>query len=259
MSGRPPVVLVHGMYMNSASWQPWVERGTERGWDVHAPSWPFHEGEPAQLREHLDPALGKLTFGAVTDHFKQLIDALPQRPLLVGHSIGGLQVQKLLADGYGAAGVAISPAPPRGVVTLDPTFFRANWPHTNPFAGSKPIAMTHERFHYAFCNSLSRADSDALWEAYTVPESRNVPRSTLTGAGAIDFRKDGPPMLIITGDQDHLTPVGLVRRNHAAYGRGPRAVELEVVPGRSHVICNEPGWEQVADRAFGWLEARAGA
>ena len=256
MSQRPPVVLIHGMYMNGTSWQPWIDLAAERGWEATAPSWPYHDGEPAYLREHLDPALGSLTFGAVTDHLKRVIDALPEQPVLIGHSIGGLQVQKLLDDGYGRAGVAVSPAPPRGVVTLDPTFFRANWPHTNPFAGGKPIAMTPERFHFAFANTLSRADSDAAWEAYSVPESRNVPRSTLTSAGAVDMRKAGPPLLIITGDQDHLTPLGLVRRNHAAYRRGPRQVELEVVAGRSHFICNEPGWEQVAGRALDWLDAR---
>jgi len=259
MTGRPPLVLIHGMYMNSASWQPWVDRGTGLGWDCRAPSWPYHEGDPAQLRENLDPALGSLTFGAVTDHLKRVIDSLPERPFLVGHSIGGLQVQKLLDDGYGVAGVAVSPAPPRGVVSLDPTFFRANWPHINPFAGNRPIAMTRDRFAYAFCNTLPRADSDDAWEAFTVPESRNVPRTTLTGAGAVDFRKSGPPLLIITGDQDHLTPVGLVRKNHAAYKNPSRTVELDVVPGRSHFICNETGWEQVADRAFAWLESRTTA
>ncbi|SRR6266516_3173571 len=155
------IVFIHGMYVNGLSWQPWVERAASRGYQCHAPSWPCHDGEPAALRARIDPALGRLTFGAVTGYLRAFIDSLPERPILVGHSIGGLQVQKLVNEGYARAGVAISPAPPRGVTSFDPHFFLANFPHVNPLAGNRPIAMTPTRFHYAFANTLRRADSDA--------------------------------------------------------------------------------------------------
>src|SRR6476469_3111177 len=100
-------MFVHGMYLNGRSWAPWVELAQERGFATVAPSWPYHDGDPAELRTTVDPRLGRLTFGAVTRHLRGLIDALPERPLLIGHSIGGLLVQKLVDDGYAAAGVAI--------------------------------------------------------------------------------------------------------------------------------------------------------
>ena len=201
-----PIVFVHGMYMNAASWQPWVDRAAALGHDCHAPSWPFHDGEPAALREHIDPGLGRLTFGEVTDHLKRFIDALPERPALVGHSIGALAVQKLVNDGYASAGVCIAPAPPRWVLSGDPHFVRANFPHVNPIAGNAPVQMTPERFHYAFANTLSQVASGSLFDQYVVPESRNVPRSTLTLQGQIDFRRPHPPMLFVSAARDHLTP-----------------------------------------------------
>lgn len=248
------ILFVHGMYLNGASWQPWVERAAARGIESAAPSWPFHDGVPAELRADIRPGLGRLTFGDVVGYLKTVIDGMPEPPLLVGHSIGGLAVQKLLNDGYGRAGVAISPAPPQGVLTLAPDFFKANWPHVNPFAGSKPIQMTRERFHYTFCTTMTREQSDAAWAEYVVPESRNVPRSTLTRQAHVDFAKPHPPLLILTGDTDHLVPEKLVRRNA---GRYAQPVEVRVFERRAHFICNEPGWEEVADAAFDWMRSAA--
>ncbi len=260
VTGRPrALVFIHGMYLNGASWDPWVQRAAARGHVCHAPSWPFHDGDPAELRRHIDPGLGALTFGAVATHLEAFLDTLPEPPVLVGHSIGGLLVQKLLDDGYGSAGVAISSAPPRGIVSFDPHFFRANLPHANPLAGNKPVIMTAQRFRYTFANTMTAHDSDEIFEKYVVPESRNVPRSTLTKQGRIDFRAEHPPLLFLAGDSDHLTPLSLVKKNAAAYQTSTNAVELQEFSGRSHLICNQPGWEEVADHALDWIDRVAAA
>ncbi len=247
------IVYVHGMYMNGASWQPWVERAAAAGFESVVPSWPYHDGEPSELRSRIEPGLAKLTFGAVVAHFVSVIGTLTEPPLLVGHSIGGLVVQKLLNDGLAHAAVAVSPAPPPGVISFDPHFYRANFPHTDPFAGNKPVVMTRDRFHYTFCNTMSREASDAAFERYVVPESRNVPRSTLGRVARIDFRRPHGPLLLVGGDSDHLTPLPAVRRNAAKYRDAGSTTELEQFGGRCHFICNQDGWEDVADRAFEFL------
>jgi len=254
MESHPHLVFLHGMYMNPVSWAPWVERASTRGYTCHTPAWPHHDGEPATLRRNIAPALGSLKFGEVTEHTKAVIDALPERPLLIGHSIGGLLVQKLVNDGYAQAGVAVSPAPPKGVRTFDPTFLRANFPHVNPLAGNRPVQMTKKRFHFTFCNTMSRADSDEAFEKYVVPESRNVPRSTQGRQGEVDFDAEHKPMLFLAGDQDHLVPMGLVEKNVAAYASGAGTLDFKQFDGRSHFICNQPGWESVADYALDWLD-----
>jgi pimeloyl-ACP methyl ester carboxylesterase len=255
MIGSTVVVFVHGMYMNAVSWQPWEQFAGERGYTTHAPSWPYHRGRPADLRAHVDPGLGRLTFGRVVEHYMKVLDTMPERPVLIGHSVGGLAVQKLVNEGYGAAGVVISPAPPRGIISFDPHFVRANFPHLNPLAGNRPIAMTPQRFHYAFANTLDRRHSDALFEQYAVPESRNVPRSTVTGQGALDFSRPHVPLLFLGGDDDHLTPLPMVLRNAHAYRRSQGRLDVREFASRSHFICNEPGWEAVAQHAFDWLQA----
>lgn len=253
MSSPATVVFIHGMYLNGGSWQPWVDRAQARGHTCHAPSWPYHDGEPAALRQHIDPALGRLTFGAVTDHLKAFIDTLPERPALVGHSIGALAVQKLVNDGYGTAGVCVSSAPARGVLSGDPHFVRANFPHLNPLAGKAPVQMTPQRFHYTFANTMSADASRRAFDQYVVPESRNVPRSTLTRQGRVDFRRRHPPLLFLAGDSDHLTPLAMVKRNVRAYRRSQGVVDFAEFGHRSHLICNQDGWEEVADAALDWL------
>jgi pimeloyl-ACP methyl ester carboxylesterase len=249
----PHVVFIHGMYLNGQSWQPWVERFVSSGFTCSTPSWPYHEGDPHTLRSQADPGLGDLTFSMVTQHLKSFIDALPERPILVGHSIGGLLVQRLVNDGYGSAGVSISSAPPPGVRSYSPHFLRANFPHINPFAGNRPVFMTPKRFHYAFCNTLTRAASDQAFEELVVPESRNVPRSTLGSSAKVDFSDARAPLLFLTGTRDHLTPVAMVRRNASKYKAAPGRVEYREFDGRSHFICGEPGWEEVVAAAIGWL------
>jgi alpha-beta hydrolase superfamily lysophospholipase len=253
----PHVIFVHGMYLNGQSWAQWIERFTSAGFSCSAPSWPYHQGDPAVLRSEVDPQLGTLTFAAVSEHLKGLVDALPERPILVGHSIGGLLVQRLVSDGYARAGVSISSAPPQGVISFSPHFVRANFPHINPFSGNKPVFMTPERFYYAFCNTLSRTASDDAFDRFVVPESRNVPRSTLGRSARIDFGTAKVPLLFLTGTQDHLTPVAMVRRNAGKYNAGPGRVDYREYDGRSHYICGEPGWEEVADAALSWVSAQA--
>jgi pimeloyl-ACP methyl ester carboxylesterase len=249
----PHVVFIHGMYLNGQSWKLWVDRFAAAGFSCSTPSWPYHHGDPATLRSEVSPDLGALTFRDVTEHLKALIDALPERPILVGHSIGGLLVQRLANDGYASAGISISSAPPPGVISLSPHFLRANFPHINPLAGNKPVYMTPERFHYAFCNTVTRSASDDAFDLFVVPESRNVPRSTLGRSARIDFTALQVPLLFLTGTQDHLTPVAMVRRNANKYKTGPGRVDYRQFDGRSHYICGEPGWEEVADAALGWL------
>jgi pimeloyl-ACP methyl ester carboxylesterase len=115
--------------------------------------------------------------------------------------------------------------------------------------------MTKRRFHYTFATTMSRAESDAAFDELVVPESRNAPRSTLTAQAHIDFAADHVPLLMLAGDTDHLTPAALIQKNAARYRQ---AVAVRTFPGRSHFICNQPGWEEVADASFDFLEQHPG-
>ena len=110
--------------------------------------------------------------------------------------------------------------------------------------------MTRERFRYAFANTSSAEEADAIFERFVVPESRNVPRSTLTSQGAIDFRREHVPMLFLAGDADHLTPAAMVETNVRRYAGSSGRLDFVRLRDRSHLLCNAEGWEDVADLAL---------
>ena len=125
---KETIVFLHGLFMNPVSWSEWKGYFESEGYTCHAPAYPFHEGDPAVLRKHIDPNLGKLDFEEVVNSMIKLIDTLPEKPILVGHSLGGLIVQKLISLDKAVAGICIDGAPPPGIFTAKWSFWKANFP-----------------------------------------------------------------------------------------------------------------------------------
>ncbi len=250
------VVFVHGMYMTPLCWEQWVERFQSKGYRSLAPAWPGRDQPIEVLRQrHPDPQLGQLTLSKVLDSLAGTIKQLNEKPIVIGHSMGGLIVQLLLNRELAAAAVAIDSAPPFGVFTMKWPFLKSNWPHISPFAAQdKPIAMTFERFQYTFVNTLPLAEQRAAYERYVVPESRRVPRESLTAR--IDFKKPHAPLLLIAGSADHIIPASLNRSNYAKYRSSPSVTDFKEFAGRTHFIVGQAGWEEVADYVLGWLKEK---
>ena len=247
------IVFIHGLFMNPKCWEEWKHFFAAKGYSCHVPAYPFHEGEPADVRLHPDPRLGKLTLGEVTSHLVSYIDLLPEKPLLIGHSMGGLLVQKLISMGKGVAGVCIDSAPPKGVFSFKWSFLRSNLATINPFKGDSICFPSVDWFQYAFCNTMTMEETRRVYERLVVPESRNIPRSSTKADGAIDFRKPHAPLLFIAGEKDHIIPASLNRSNFDSYKDPGCRRDFREFPGRTHMICGQKNWEEVAGFVSEWL------
>ena len=234
------------MYVNVDSWQPWLDRAKAAGIEAKTVEWPGHAGAPAALREDVRPELRTLNYAQLVDHHATVIGDADT--VLVGHSIGGLLVQSLLARGVGTAGVAICPAPPQGTLSLRGDFLRANLPHTFAHKRSTPLEMDKERWRYCFANTLSPEEADAAWEQFCIPESRAVPLGIFTSQGAVKKAAIAKPLLVFGATKDHLIPASLSKRIARRYA----TAEYREREGHGHLICNEPGWEGLADEVFTW-------
>jgi pimeloyl-ACP methyl ester carboxylesterase len=253
MAQLKTVVFIHGLFQNPKSWDPWVRYFADRGYSCHTPAYPFHDGDPTSLRTNINPGLGDLTFAQVVGSFGAVIDALPEPPLLVGHSMGGLVVQKLISQNRGAAGVCIDTAPPKGVFSLKWSFLKSNLPTINPLKGNSPCLPSVEWFQYAFCNTMTFEQTKKEYDLLVVPESRNIPRSSAGADGIIDFKKSHAPLLFIAGEEDNIIPSSLNLKNCRAY-KDPKSVcDFKEFPRRTHFICGQPGWEEVAQYAEQWI------
>ncbi|HTL82533.1 MAG TPA: alpha/beta hydrolase [Bacteroidia bacterium] len=253
MTNSRHIVFIHGLFQNPASWQKWKKHFGANGFTCHTPAYPFHDGDPATLRKEQDPHLGKLTFGGVTAHLAKFIDTLPEKPILVGHSMGGLAVQKLIALEKGVMGVCIDTAPPKGIFSFKWSFLRANLPTVNPLKGNSICLPDVKWFQYAFCNTMSLAETQKEYDAFVVPESRNIPRSSTKKDGKIDFSKPHAPLLFIAGEKDHIIPSSLNRKNFDAYKDTTSRKEFKEFPGRTHYICGQKNWEEVAEYISEWI------
>ena len=240
------IVFIHGLFMNPISWASWINFFESKGYRCYAPAYPFHDGDPSALRENINPALGNLRFGQVIDSLSEFIDKLPEKPILIGHSIGGLAVQKLIELGKGLAGVSIDPAPPEGIFSLKWSFLKANLTTINPFRGNSVFLPSVKWFNYAFCNTFSLDETETEFKKFVVPESRNIPRSSTGREGRIDFKKAHNPLLIIAGEKDNIIPYSLNRKNFEAYTDKQSVISFRIFAGRTHYICLQPDWEELS-------------
>jgi len=254
------VIFVHGMFMAPASWDGWRKHFEAKGYKTLAPAWPSHEGTPAELRaSHPNKQLGALKLEDVLELYRKVIKDQKEKPILIGHSMGGLIVQLLMQEGLGAAGVAIDSAPPKGLISLRWSFLKSNWGVISPFADkSEPILLTQEQFNYAFVHTLSEGEQKAVYDSYVVPESRMVGNGPTTDVAAIDFSKRRLPLLMIAGEQDHIIPPSLNFSNFKKYEDSHSRTEFRMFDGRTHWIAGQKGWEEVADFVIDWLKRNEG-
>ena len=260
------IVLIHGLWMTPLSWEHWGDRYTSRGYKVLAPAWPGMDGDIEQLRR--DPSgIAELGVTEIVDHYDAIIRDLDQPPIIMGHSFGGLFTQVLLDRGLGAAGVAIDSAPVKGILVLPFSTLKVAFPVLrNPANLHRTMALSPEQFHYAFANTISREDSDKVYERYHIPASG---RLVWVGATAnfspghqenyVDFKnEDRAPLLFIGGSEDNIMPPAVNQSNAKHYRHAKSPTDYKEFEGRSHYsVIGGEGWEEVADYALDWAVEHA--
>jgi pimeloyl-ACP methyl ester carboxylesterase len=258
---RTPLLLIHGAWLSARSWERFTEYFDRRGFDVSAPEWPRKEGDVEQLREETEEIKG-LGLDEIVDHYAELIGKLEQPPVLIGHSFGGLIVELLLDRGLGRAGVALSPAPPKGILVLPFSSLKAAAPalaHPSRWHGIVPLTL--EEFTFGFVNTLSPEDAAAAYERYAVPETGQI----FYEAGFANFHLHPPsevhfengeraPLLIVGAEKDNTVPASLAKKQYEKYERSPARTDWLEFPGRPHLFVVGEGWEEVAEAIDGWLE-----
>ena len=251
------VVFVHGMYMTPTCWQPWADYFSTKGYRALVPAWPGRDRPVAELRAaNPDPTTSKLGLQGIVDAMTAAIAGLDEKPVLIGHSMGGLVVQLMLQKGLASAVVAVDTAPPAGVFTTQFSFLKANWGHITPFVSlDSPVVMGFERFQYAFVNDLPLAVQREAFETFVVPESRHVPRDALSAR--IDFSRPHAPLLFVAGSNDNIIPAALNRSNYRRYKATDSVVDYKEFPGRTHFIIGQDNWREVADFTLDWLGRQA--
>lgn len=257
---RIPVVFIHGLWLHASSWQPWVDLFEAAGYAPIAPGWPGVPDSIEGARAHPE-LIADHGIDAVVDHYSGIVADLPDAPILVGHSFGGMIAEKLLGLDRGRAAVAIDAAQIKGVLPLPLSSLRATLPvFKNPANRHRAVSLTAEQFRYAFGNAISEEESNALYERWTIP----APGKPLFEAATANFTPHSPdavdtansdrgPLLLVMGGRDHTVPEAITRSTLKQYRHSDAVTELAEFPDRGHSLTIDSGWREVADRIVQWL------
>jgi len=264
-SGRQPVLFVHGLWLLAGSWRGWAEAFEAAGYAPICADWPGDPATPDAARANPEAMAGN-SIGKILAHLDTVVGALDRKPVLVGHSMGGLLVQMLAARVGAPATVAISPAPFRGVLPLPVSALRSAFPVlSNPLNARRAKQLTPAQFRYGFANTLSETEAASLYADYHVP----APGRPLFQAGLANLNPwtearvprraaNRGPLLIIAAEKDNTVPAVVSCAAYRIQKRNAAVTELVSLPDAGHSLVIDSGWETVAQTALEFIETQCG-
>jgi non-heme chloroperoxidase len=260
-SEKPTVVFVHGLWLLPNSWDRWRTFFEEKGYATVVPGWPDDPDTVEQAKEHPDVFAHK-SISQIADHFQDVITKLDEKPVVIGHSFGGLLTQILAGRGCASASVVMDPAPFRGVLPLPISALKSAFPVLhNPLNRGRAVPLTYEQFRYAFANEVSEDEAKELFNTYAVPgsgvplfQSASANLNPWTQAKVKSKNPDRGPMLIIVGEKDHTVPPSIAKASFKRQRRNDGVTEYAEIEGRGHSLTIDHGWRDVADTAYKFVK-----
>jgi pimeloyl-ACP methyl ester carboxylesterase len=259
-SGRTPVVFIHGLWALPSVWDRWISAFEEAGYAALAPGWPDDPETVAAANDRPEVFANK-SVAQMADYLSGIIGRLETKPVLVGHSFGGLLTEILAGRGMARTSVAISPAPFRGVVAMPLSLVRSVLPVIrNPANRRRAVTLSCGQFRYAVANTTSEGEASELYAAHAVPASgKALFQAALANLNPftevrVDTRNPRRgPLLIISGERDHFIPGSIAHASCRRQRRNANVTEILEIPGRGHSLTFDSGWREVADRTLDFI------
>jgi pimeloyl-ACP methyl ester carboxylesterase len=255
------VVFIHGLWLHATSWTPWVELFESAGYTCLAPGWPGVPDSVQEARANPD-SIADQGIDDVVAHYTSIFDSLPEPPVLVGHSFGGMIAEKLLGMDRAQGAVAIDAAQIKGVLPLPLSALRATLPvFKNPANKHRAVTLTAEQFRYSFGNAVSEEESLQIFDQWALPAPGRplfeaaTANFSLHSPAAVDTRNEARgPLLLVMGGQDHTVPEAITKSTLKQYRHSDAVTDLIEFEDRGHSLTVDHGWREVADASLSWLD-----
>jgi pimeloyl-ACP methyl ester carboxylesterase len=251
------IVFITGTFIGNNCWNEWKLYFESKGYKCTAPAWPYKNASPEELRNrNPDDAMALNRLVEVTDYFAAIINTLPEKPILVGHSLGGLIVQLLLQRGLGSAGVAVHSFPPAGINTFKFSFVKAVWEAMAFFTSAqKTYMVSFRKWKRSFANGMSCEQQKELYYKYAIPESKGITRDAFKCTVKIDFNNPHAPLLFTSGTRDKIIPASLNYINYKNYKNSNSITCHKNFKDHGHLVFDPPVWIEEAEYILIWLES----
>jgi Lysophospholipase len=239
---RAPVLCLPGLFAGAWVFERLLPLLAERGYPASAISYRGHPPLPEL------PEIGRQSLADFVDDAAAAARELV-RPIVIGHSLGGLVAQLLAARNLVRAAVLVSPAPPRGISVLSPPILVRMASYLPALLFSRRFLASPPHLDALVLNRVPPAERAAVRDRF-VPDSGRAAREIALGAFKVSASAVGIPMLVVGAEHDHFIPVGVSRRIASKY-----QAAFHVAQGHGHFLFAEPGWESEVGVILDWIDA----
>ena len=251
------IFMIHGMWVGSWVWDNYISFFESKGYHCVAPTLRFHDMDPASVP---DPRLGRMSLSDFADDLEEEIKGLPEKPVLMGHSMGGLVAQLLVSRRLAKSAVLLTPAPPAGRPAFSPTVLYnfATKLRVPAFLGDKPFRPPFSGVTSTIFNRCPENEWQANYNRFVFESGRVIREIGMwfldpRRASRVDASTVTCPTLVVSGSHDKCVIPSVARRIADKYRHVSTYKEF---PDHAHMVLTEPGWPDVASYVADWLESR---
>lgn len=250
------ILFITGAFVTHYGWDNWKTFFESKGYKTIAPPWPHKEGTAKELRaKQPDAGVASVRLAQLVEHYSNIAKSLPEKPIVIGHSIGGLLTQILVNKGLADAGIAIHSVPPQGIIPTQFSFYKSTWKALGFFTSvKKTYLMSFKTWQYAFTNGMSPEEQQKAYDENAIPESKLALRDGLSSVAKVDFKKPHAPLLFLAGSTDHCVPARLNFRNFKKYTDEKSAIGYKLLENRNHFVLGQPTWKEDAETILDWID-----
>ena len=247
------IVMIHGMWGSGWYWENFKGFFEGKGYQCVVPTLRYHDMDPKGIP---DPRLGTTSLLDYAKDLEKLIRELQVRPILMGHSMGGLLAQILGSRGLAKALVLLTPASPHGIIALKPSVIKSFWSGLTTWGfWRKPLRQTFAEAAYSMLNLMPFESQKSIYDKFVFESGRAASEIGFwifdsKKAARVDESKVTCPVLIVAGEKDRIVPVSVTRKIAEKYKKVSTYKEF---PDHSHWVVGELGWQQIAEYVEEWL------
>ncbi|KOP37887.1 MULTISPECIES: alpha/beta fold hydrolase [unclassified Flavobacterium] len=256
LSNTKTIVFISGAFVSHFYWEEWIVFFENKGYKVVAPPW-LHKNDSAENLRKQNPCvkIGSIRLFDLLCYYTEVIEKLPEKPILVGHSYGGLLVQLLVQKNLAEAGICINSFPPKGFTSLKFSFYKIILDFScDIFSSKKTFILSFENWKNIFFNIASIQEQKAEYDKFIIPESKKALWNLFSKNAKINFRKKHVPLFFISCSEDQIIPPKLVHWNFRKHRNLHSITCYKDFKNKNHFVILHPEWQEVAESVTRWIE-----